>query len=243
MSNARPQLDPVIRRNGKILWDYLRIPEDYGPYPGAPDDRLVMVLGSPDLSVASHAADLLLQGVARYAVVSGGCSLEGRGDLEAHAIRDLMIDRKVDPECVIIEDESRHTSDHFWKTKVLLAENYPQLLPDESPKIVVLVPSPVAERRALATGQYRWPSSEFRIDGVRISYNDCLRASDPVALIGRMVGEIARILAYPRREYMLRPEQPPSRSVLDAYDVLREDFDSRPVPDLAGKRALAGATT
>ena len=139
---------------------------------------------------------------------------------------------------MILERESRHTSDHFWKTKGLLASS-PHAVTDNPPKIVILVPSPIAERRALETGRWRWPGSDFWVGGVPVTYDHYLHVGDPVAIVGRMVGEIERILAYPSRGYMGKPDRPPPKRVISAYDWLREDFNSRPVPDPAGKRALA----
>jgi hypothetical protein len=108
------------------------------------------------------------------------------------------------------------------------------------PKFVILVPSPVAERRALATGQHRWPGSQFRIDGVPITYEQYMVTIDHRQAIGRMVGEVERIMRYPRLSYMEEPDEPVTERVIRAYDQLRRRFNTRPVP-LPGAYQLASS--
>lgn len=216
---------------GEVLWDYLRVSQEMPAYmPGSPGDILTMVLGSPDLAVAEHAANLLKQGISDIAVVSGGCPLPGTSTLEADAIADLIEAQGVSGDRLIREQLARNTSEHFLRTGTLLGGS--SLVGSENPpKFVLLVPTPVAERRALATGRQRWKSSQFWVSGIPETYHEYMnRMERPVAL-SWMVGEIDRILTYPDFGYMTAPDEPLTVRVRAAYKRLRRDFNSRPIPD------------
>ena len=222
---------PESCRLGEIIWDYLRVrPEWPSRASRHPADRLIMVLGSPDLAVADHTAELLKQGVADKAVVSGGCEIPGMSGLEADIIADLIEAQGVPSERIIRERRSQNTSDHFWCTEVLLKEA--GLFPGRNlPEFVLLIPTPVAERRALATARWRWPYSHFVVEGIAGTYRDYMNRADRAVALGRMVGEIDRIQKYPEYGYMRPLDEPIPMQVRAAYKRLRKDFNSRPIPD------------
>lgn len=217
---------------GEIIWKYLRVRHEKPAWMlKNPGDLIIMVLGSPDLAVADHAADLLKRGVAEYAVISGGQRLsEG---LEADVIAELMEKKSgIEPKKLIREQLSLNTSDHFIRTEELLRDR-PEIASGENPpKYVVLVPTPVAERRAFATGRLRWKNSYFWVDGIPESYDDYMGRREGTDALSRMVGEVERILTYPRLKspYMADPDELVTDEVKAAYDELRHDFNGRPVP-------------
>lgn len=218
-------------RLGEILWNYLRVrPGRPEHMPGCPTDVLIMVLGSPDLAVAEHAANLLKQGVADTAVISGGCVVPGTSTLEADLIADLMVAQGISSDRIIRERQSQNTSDHFLRTEALL-RGPGHVGVENQPKCVLLVPTPVAERRALATGRQRWKGSQFWIDGIPETYDAYMDRIDRQLALGRMVGEIDRIHTYPAYEYMTEPDLPLTARVKAACKRLRRDFNSRPIPD------------
>jgi hypothetical protein len=96
---------------------------------------------------------------------------------------------------------------------------------------VVLVPTPIAERRALATARQRWWQSEIGVAGIPETYQQYMSRTDPRAALSRMVGEIERILSYPRLGFMTEPDQRVTTEVKEAYRRLRADFNGRPIPD------------
>jgi|SRR5579872_2823484 len=224
-------VDPESYRLGEIIWDYLRVrPEWPSSDSHHPADRLIMVLGSPDLAVADHTAELLKQGVADKAVVSGGCEIPGMSGLEADIIADLIEAQGVPGERIIRERRSQNTSDHFRCTKVLLKEA--ALFPSgDLPGLVLLIPTPAAERRALATARWRWPYSQFVVDGIADTYHDYMNRTGCAVALSRMVGEIDRLQKYPEYKYMLPLDEPIPAQVRAAYKRLRKDFNSRPIPD------------
>ena len=218
-------------RLGEVLWNYLRVPPGRTEYiPERPADVLIMVLGSPDLTVAEYAANLLKEGVADTAVVSGGCFIPGTSRLEADIIADRMMAQGVCGSKLIREALSQNTSEHFLRTEMLL-RNSGRVGLENQPKFVILVTTPVAERRALATGRWRWKASHFWIAGIPETYDTYMDRNDCELALGRMVGEIDRIRTYPEFEYMTPPDEPLTSEVEAACNRLRRDFNSRPVPD------------
>jgi uncharacterized SAM-binding protein YcdF (DUF218 family) len=219
---------------GQVLWDYLRS-TDRMPLcpPGSPSDTVIMVLGSPDTAIAGHAADLLKRRVADIAVVSGGCPITVTAPqrIEADVIADNMEQHGASAECVLREPLSQNTSEHFWKTETLLKNRSSLFGGQNPPKFVVLVPTPTAEQRALATGRKRWPDSQLWVDGIPETYDQHMNRMDRAAVLGRMVGEVERIITYPGLEYMTEPEKSLTRPVRDAYQELRRDFNTRPIPE------------
>jgi hypothetical protein len=199
-----------------------------------------MVLGSPDLAVADHAASLMKQGVADTAVISGGCFIPGTSSLEADLIADLMVAQGVCSSRLTRETLSQNTSDHFLRTEVLLRSS-DRIGVGNSPKFVLLVPTPVAERRALATGRWRWKGSQFWIDGIPETYDAYMDRSDSGLVLGRMVGEIDRIRTYPGFEYMTEPDEPLTQEAEAAWKRLRKDFNSRPIPDYCSLSESVGS--
>ena len=223
-------------RLGERLWDYLRVRRATPSLvTGTPAETLLMVLGSPDLAVANHAADLLKRGAADYAVISGGCPLPGTkpGKVEADEIAELIEVHGIDSDRLLREPDSQNTSDHFWKTEFLLRGRPDVLGGENPPKFVILVPAPIAERRALATGRNRWWTSEFQVDGIPETYRHYMeRMRDRRATaLSRMVGEIERIRTYPALRYMTEPDATVTPEVKDAYRRLRRNFHARLIQD------------
>jgi uncharacterized SAM-binding protein YcdF (DUF218 family) len=218
---------------GLALWDYLRGTDGELLTLGSPSDTVIMVLGSPDTVVADHAADLLNSGVADMAVVSGGCPIPKTSppQIEADVIAGIMRQRGIRAERLLLEPQSRNTSEHFWKTEALLADRDGLFGGQNPPKFVVLVPTPTAEQRALATGRWRWPDFHIRVDGIPETYHQHMNRMDRAIVLGRMVGEIDRIMTYPGLRYMTEPEKPLTDAVREAHKALRRDFNTRPIPD------------
>lgn len=207
--------------------------------PECPADVLIMVLGSPDLAVAGHAADLLARGVADKAVISGGCLLPGTSPaiLEANKIADLMAAKGISGDRLLRETHSRNTTDHFWKTEQLLRERPDVVGGENPPKFVIIVPTPVAERRALATGRLRWWGSQVWVDGIPENYGQYMKRMEKIeplgqrAALSRMVGEIQRIQIYPQLGWMTEPDEAVPADVIDVYRRLKREFDDRLIAD------------
>lgn len=231
MTGIEIQLGSERYQLGSVIWDYLRVSHEKPTYtPGSPADILIMVLGSPDYSAAArHAASLLKEDKAEIAVVSGGCHMTGfpPQSVEADVIAELIEAQGVENKRLVRERLSQNTSEHFFRTKALLAD-MPWVAGGENPpKFVILVTAPVAERRALATARHRWRDTQFWVDGVRESYDQYMSRMDMFAALNRMVGEIDRIMKYPAFDYMDFPDETVTPEVEAAFTRLKKDFNSR----------------
>jgi uncharacterized SAM-binding protein YcdF (DUF218 family) len=242
VGSIEAQLDSEAYSLGEVLWEYLRVRHTKPAYTSAcPGDVLIMVLGSPDLGVADHAAELLRQEVAEQAVVSGGCSLPcgSPSRVEADIIADLIVAQGIAEARLIRELSSTNTSEHFWRTQELLAGRPDVAGGENPPKFVALVPTPVAERRALATARRRWSDTQFWIDGIQETYQSYMERTDYRDALSRMIGEVERILAYPILGYMTPPDEPVTKEVQAAYAYLKRDFNDRPVRGMDRKMLVS----
>ena len=102
---------------GRVLWDYLRI--------GAPLERCeaIVAFGGHDLRVADWAAQLWLDGWAPKLVLSGGLGYYTSKiwkEPEAHKFRRIAIERGVNADAILVEDQSRNSGDNVALTRKLL---------------------------------------------------------------------------------------------------------------------------
>lgn len=103
---------------GRVLWDYLRI--------GAPLERgeAIVVFGGHDLRVADWAAQLWLDGWAPKLVLSGGLGYYTSKiwrEPEAHKFRRIAIERGVNADAILIEDQSRNSGENVVLTSVSIS--------------------------------------------------------------------------------------------------------------------------
>lgn len=222
MDADRTSVDVLVR----LVWDYHVL----GVEPRPSD--LIFVLGSNDLRVADHAADLWARRLAPLVAVSGksGRLTEGLfGKSEAEAFAERMQARGVPASALILEQEATNTGENIRFTRRLLAER----------GIVVgsaiCVQKPFMERRTFATMARQWPELPCTISSPPLDFAAwCAGAIDPDEVISTMVGDLQRILAYPRLGYQIPQEVPPP--VLAAMEALiRLGHDRHLVQPLGGR--------
>ena len=175
---------------GRVLWDYLRI--------GAPLEQgeAIVVFGGHDLRVADWAAQLWLDGWAPKVVLSGGLGYYTSKiwrEPEAHKFRRIAIERGVNADAILIEDQSRNSGENVVLTRKLL-ETSGFLL-----RRAICVQKPYLERRVLLTLQKQWPGCDFLVSSPPISYEAYARP-DIIGfdrLINELVGQVDRVERYP----------------------------------------------
>ena len=175
---------------GRVLWDYLRI--------GAPLEQgeAIVVFGGHDLRVADWAAQLWLDGWAPKLVLSGGLGYYTSKiwrEPEAHKFRRIAIERGVNADAILIEDQSRNSGENVVLTRKLL-ETSGFLL-----RRAICVQKPYLERRVLLTLQKQWPGCDFLVSSPPISYEAYARP-DIIGfdrLINELVGQVDRVERYP----------------------------------------------
>lgn len=199
-----------------VLWNYMQLKQVVEPA------DVLLVLGSRDDRVASHAAMLLQQGFAHTCVVSGG--LVSRNDLlistwtessEAEHFAVVMKAAGIGGQKLLIEDSATNTGENATYSHKVLMEA------EVEAASILLVTKPYMERRALATFQLQWPDRTVRLrvtsqGGTIEQYcNEQQRYEDVVNL---MAGDFQRIVEYPKRGLQVAQHIP--ASTMKAFEVL-----------------------
>ena len=193
-----------------ILWDYMHMNHMLQP------SDVILVLGSNDLRVAEHGADLYLQGLAPWLVFSGNVGRLTEGVFkksEAESFAEVALAKGVPPEAILVEPRSTNTGENIAFSRELLASR------DIDPRSLIVVQKPYMERRAYATFMNFWPGKDILISSPPIAFSDYPTASLPKDLIiNVLVGDVQRILVYPGKGFQI--PQPMPDEVRNAWSEL-----------------------
>ncbi|MEO6726804.1 MAG: YdcF family protein [Blastocatellia bacterium] len=192
--------EPSIDDLAQIIWDY-----DHLNHKLEKAD-LILALGSNDLRVAEHAAELYLQGWVPLLMFSGNVGALTSGKFaksEAETFAEIAIQKGVPREAVFIEPESTNTGENVVFSRRILAER--GLVPDS----IILVQKPYMERRAYATFANFWPEKRVMVSSPPIPFADYPTADLPKDLvISIMAGDLQRIREYPAKGFQIEQEIP-----------------------------------
>ena len=189
-----------------ILWNYMQLHQA----PAKAD--CLLVLGSYDDRVAIYAAELAQKFHYWYVVVSGG--LGHVGDLletswqeptEAEHF-EVVMRRAGYTKPIMLEKESMNTGENASNTFKIL-----QNMDSPMPLTIQLVTKTYMERRAIATFEAQWPDKDatFRVCSPPSSFDEYMK--DPATrdkTINVMVGDMHRILEYPKAGYQSHQHVP-----------------------------------
>jgi len=194
----------------QVLWDYHHMNQPVLPSDG------ILVLGSHDVRVAERGAELFMQGLAPWIVMSGGLGnlTQGRwAEPEADIFARIARARGVPADTIMIENRSANTGENIDFTRNLLR------MRGLDPGRLLVVQKPYMERRTYATFKKRWPEKDFSVTSPCISFVDYPNAEIPLDdVIHIMVGDLQRILLYPARGFQI--EQPVPEQVHSAQAEL-----------------------
>ncbi len=111
---------------------------------------------------------------------------------------------------IIVEDQSQNTGDNFkYAAQVLRSRG----LEFQS---FLVAQKPYMERRAYATGKQQWPNKELTITSPPTTYAQYMSGELPKDdIINIMVGDLQRIIEYPRLGFQITQEVP--EEVMGAY--------------------------
>ncbi|MEQ6118153.1 YdcF family protein [Reichenbachiella sp. MALMAid0571] len=190
------------------LWNYHKIDK---PFDQA---DLIIGLGSYDLKTAMHCAELLKRGVAPLLIFTGskGNWTNGKWDKsEAEVFRDCAIEYGANPEQILIEPDSTNIGENLAFAK--------KALKDHDIKSTLIVTKPNTLRRAIATAEIQWPEIEHSADCVNVEMeNQVVDGHCLEDLINEMVGDIQRIVEYPKKGF--QSEQYMPEDIKQAYQNL-----------------------
>ena len=184
----------------QILWDYMHMGHEMQP------SDVILVLGSNDLRVAEHGADLYLRGLAPWLVMSGNLGRLTEGvfkKTEAECFAEIAMAKGVPSSAILIEPRSRNTGENIAFSRELLASH------GIDPQRLIVVQKPYMERRAYATFMNFWPGKDIRISSPPISFENYPTATLPKDLIiNILVGDVQRIRVYPARGFQIAQPMP-----------------------------------
>lgn len=179
---------------------------------------LIWALGSHDLRVADRVAGLWHEGLAPIIVMSGGFGNFTEGVFkkpEAELFAERAMDLGVPEEAMIIENRSTNTGENVAFTREILAKRGIEV------KRVIAVQKPYMERRTFATIAKQWEEVEVKVTSPQLSFREyCGKEISEEKVIHIMVGDLQRIMEYPKKGFMLKQEVP--EEVMEAFEFLVE---------------------
>ena len=204
--------DESIDQAARKLWDYHRL-----NHPLEPAD-LILILGSHDLRVGDRAAELFHENMAPRLCFTGGYGNWTRGHFErpeAEMIAERAIACGVPASVLIKEPRASNTGENIQFSKELLAQHGWQV------QRAIAIQKPYMERRAWASLCCQWPEVQWQVTSPQMSFDDYCHSALPPRMVAEvMVGDLQRIMAYPKLGY--QTEQPVSDEVHLAYSYLIE---------------------
>lgn len=202
--------DEQIMADAQTLWDYHQLGHELRP------TDIAIGLGSHDIGVAEHTADLYHQGLFPLIVFTGAnapttVDVFPRG--EAIHFTERAIELGVPPHAILQETEASNTGENFTLTKKLLGS-----IGIEA-KSATIVTRPYQQRRAFATAGKLWPN----IEAICSSRPQPLKAyietiGDLDRVLNMLVGDTQRIWVHADAGYAL--PQDIDQHVIQAFERL-----------------------
>lgn len=206
-------LSQAVIENALVLWNYhcridsLAVASDV--------ERVIIGLGSYDLAVAEHCADLYLQGYANKIIFSGkdGNWTTGRWQkTEAEIFADQAIAKLVPVQDILLEKSATNLGENILYSRAIVAE----LLPSVGE--VILITKPNTTRRAYATFMANWPQMRVMVSAPVREFAEVVAGYSLEDLVHELVGDVQRILNYPQKGFQISQEVPDA--VLQAFESL-----------------------
>ncbi|WP_460367955.1 YdcF family protein [Actinocorallia lasiicapitis] len=173
-------------------------------------------LGSHDIGVATHAAELFHRGFFPHIVFSGANAPTTVGRFprgEAVHYREHALALGVPDEAILIETAATHTGQNIEFSRKLLVDEGIDV------RSAVLISRPYQQRRAYATAKRLWPELDVLCSSRPLPLDDYIESiGDVDRVINMLVGDTQRIREYPRLGYAIPQEMP--KQVSDAYTRL-----------------------
>jgi DUF218 domain len=208
--------DKQILENLQLVWDYL------APKYVLKSADLIWVLCSSDLDVARHSAEIYSNGYSKKILFSGGFGRLTQGVFkkpEAEIFAEIAnLEHDIPLSDIIIENLSTNTGEN-----IIFGSNLLDKL-DFKPGKIILVQKPYMLRRSYNTFMAQYPHRNYIFELFCSSQNitlvDYLKKHDQEIdlIINTMVGDLDRIINYPKLGYMIQDIVPDS--VLHAFQFL-----------------------
>lgn len=220
-----------VMDDAQVLWDYHQMHHE----PRNTD--IAIGLGSHDIGVAEHTADLYHRGRFPLIVFTGAnapttLDVFPRGEAVHYAER--AVELGVPDKAIMIEPQARNTGENFTLVRQLLDRH------GLRPSSATIVCRPYQQRRAYATCRQLWPELEVICSSrpqSLVEYIDSIGDEDRV--LNMLVGDTQRIWMYADRGFAA--PQPVTAAVMSAYGrLLEEGYTRRLVGPGEGERSEGG---
>ncbi|WP_083960410.1 YdcF family protein [Streptoalloteichus hindustanus] len=173
-------------------------------------------LGSHDLGVAIHAADLFHCGLFPRIVFTGAnapTTVERFPRGEAVHYREHALELGVPDGAILVEPNARNTGENIEFTRKLLADDGIEV------RSLILISRPYQQRRAYATCKKLWPEVEVICSSRPLPLADYIRSiGDTKRVVDMLVGDTQRITVYAERGFAIHQDVPDN--VHAAYERL-----------------------
>lgn len=202
------------RVHARIIFDFHQL--RHQPIPA----DVIIALGTNDIRVAHHAADLYHQNLAPRILFTGGVAHQN--DLLATPWTDPEADvfsreaqaHGVPAEVILTERQATNTSENIRFARALLAEH------GITPRNVIIAVKPFMQRRAFATFAAVWPEMPVTVSSWPATFDDyCTNELPPEKIANIIMGDLQRIWIYARKGFSA-PQTIPD-AVRHAYQSLR----------------------
>ncbi|KEI44097.1 YdcF family protein [Saccharopolyspora rectivirgula] len=200
------------RRDVEALWDYHNLHHE----PVRCDAGIG--LGSHDIGVAEHAAELFHRGYFPVVVFTGAnapTTVDRFPRGEAVHYREHALRLGVPDSAILVEPRATNTGENIEFSKELLCRRLPGITS------IMLICRPYHQRRAYATAKKHWPEVRITCSSQQVRLDEYLRRiGDVDRVISMLVGETQRVIRYAERGFTVRQSMP--EQVVAAYRRLVE---------------------
>lgn len=203
-------LPPEHRSDIDVLWDFNQMHHELRPV------DLAVGLGSHDLGVATHTAELYHRGLFPKIVFTGAnapTTVERFPRGEAVHYREHALSLGVPDDAILVEPRATNTGDNIDFTRDLVREHGIDVTS------IVIVSRPYQQRRGYAMSRLRWPEVDVICASQELPLDDYAAGiGDPDRVINMLVGDTQRIWVYADKGWAIHQDVP--TPVKDAYDRL-----------------------
>ncbi len=213
-----------LRADVETLWNYNQMHHQLHPV------DVDIGLGSHDLGVATHTANLYHQNMFPHIVFTGAnapTTLTRFPCGEAVHYRDHAIELGVPTNAILLEPHATSTGDNIDFTRALL-EDHGLLNTIES---IMLISRPYQQRRSYATCRKRWPNVDVLCTSLPLPLDEYITSiGDANRVINMLVGDTQRIWIYPTKGWAI-PVKVPDEARHAYSRLVDAGFTSRLLPE------------
>ena len=214
------------RRHARVIFDFHQL--RHQPIPAG----VMIVLGTNDIRVAHHAADLYHQSYAPMVICTGGVAHQNDllatawSETEAAVFARAAVERGVPRAAILEEPRAANTSENLRFTRALMNQH------GLHPRNVLVVVKPFMQRRAMATFAVVWPEMPATVSTWTSTFDEyCTGPLPPEKIAHIIMGDLQRIWIYARKGFsapQIIPEE-----VRAAYDALvRLGYTQHLIPEV-----------